>query len=452
MLINVGPAKPSRKLSEAERKALLSPDSPLSAHNQPHRLLLETSFTNQNLETSDDLNRSSGCYSNTSEANSLSWDYERSKLMPVPVKAASGQLEGQSAKPYLKLDLNTEDWQQAQAPLATPETLSDTSSVESGSLKRPNNGYQRLTSGIQRMAPIQQSPLRQVKADKLPGYCYYVQPPSPVDYAELSPLKDKFDFSSTLPNAHSTPVKDCTSNDGNNGSNTITTMATVETSSALPMPPKPPRINHLDQSENKSMLNKTTSGVGERNSSKVHFDVQSSDMSEDDEEAAILDRDKSRSNEKLIPVNGPLMRNGMDSDAGSENQESLLSEFDRHSPEFGNQVIYDSIAGHYSHAGRGYPHGGYQAIDMTESESHLPQLAQEMELIRAPEEDDLTKVADTSALFDGSQRSRLRCYSSPDTRCSTTPEDEYGRRLSQPCSDEVFVEDDGSSWLQESDV
>ena len=165
-----------------------------------------------------------------SDTNSLSWDYnenpndvktrtqainrdarqERSQSMPAPSVLSKN-------KPQLKLDLGSslEDWL-GNAPLATPESLSDTSSLDSSRNSwRGSQRSQRKVVGVPTMEPILQSPLRQVKSD---GYRYFVKAPSPVAY-EDSPELEPFDALSSalrLPVAQSTPMK-----------NTVTTEAEV---------------------------------------------------------------------------------------------------------------------------------------------------------------------------------------------------------------------------------
>lgn len=488
MLINVGPSKPARKLPEAERKALLStnetPESTLDA-TPPHRLYLETSFTNANpaelLHEPDYLNRSSGAFSIVSDANSLSWDYaapmdvgSRQQQHVEKVDAIALSKEAgfpPRPRPNFKLDLPnpTEEWPE-RAPLATPETLSDTSSIDSGSWKgsrKFTNGYQRLTTGMPTMEPIQQSPLRAVRAE---GYHYFIPVPSPVEYHE-SPEREYTTLGPPdLPLAQSTPLK-----------NQITTEATVE--SDVP-PMKPPRSS--------LSLNPCTEAMAEQGSTDTSFDM----TVEEDKLREKLTKSDSMNNYKLT-FEDEGHRCGMD--------------YVRHSPdEFANQLRYDPLLGHYSHGGRGYPHGGYMCNDMLnhQSSSVLPEEGPTVDQSRTEDcvevneldlnqnktveleegtkggnppnlvnietdalvasqtnGENITDLITTDSFSPKSVelqqqnglslvhsacavpdlvvpgRPRLKPYSSHERARSSTPEDEFGSRLSAAPSDEVFILD-----------
>ena len=488
VLINVGPSKPARKLPEAERKALLStnetPESTLDT-TPPHKLYLETSFTNANpgeVLEAEVLNRSSGAFSIISDANSLSWDY----ASPLDVERRAQNLEKierqdrtkslpppQHPRPDFKLDLsgNLDEWS-SPAPLATPETLSDTSSIDSGSWKgsrKFTNGYQRLTTGMPTMEPIQQSPLRTVRSE---GYHYFIEAPSPVEYHE-SPEREFGTLAPpehSLPQAQSTPLK-----------NQITTEVTVE--SDIP-PSKPPRTN-LNFRLNPEVRK-------EGGSTDTSFDLSA----EEDKLQEKLTKSDSMNNYKLAFENESIHKGSM--------------EYIRHSPdEYGNQLVYDTFQGHYSHAGRGYPHGGYMSDDLIEDESTDTLLNnKEDEESEGTKEMGIGGVVDfvpeggvsregeglegqqsllnpaTDLLVDSTNndpqiidtnrnhntkgldlplqaqnglplvhtactftelsvpgRPRLKPFTSHDRARSSTPEDEYGRRLSQATSDDVFILD-----------
>ena len=399
MLINVGPSKPARKLPEAERKALLSnnetPESTLDA-TPPHKLYLETSFTNTNppegLLEAEYLHRSSGAFSIVSDANSLSWDYaapmdvdRRSAnahhphhIMPPGFQLHPHQQQQQqkNPRPNFKLDLpqTTDDWPD-QAPLATPETLSDTSSVDSGSWKgsrKFTNGYQRLTTGMPTMEPIQQSPLRAIRSE---GYHYFIPVPSPVEYHEspereynslgshathsnpnsLNPPDHPRPSSSSqevgVPLAQSTPMK----------MNQITAEVTVESAAAPPT--KPPRVSlQMQNVPPKKPPHSEPGAILESEADMSPFDLTVEEEKLQDK----LTRSDSTNHYKLTFEDESLQR------TLSSNDRTLEEGYVRHSPDdYGNQVGYDPLMGHYSHGGRGYPHGGYMSGDEAEEEGGL---------------------------------------------------------------------------------
>lgn len=396
VLSNVAPAKPIRKLPEAERKALLSQETPCSTldRSPPHTsLCVETSFTTNpgdvEMEECNSMEFLQESGYAPSDNNSLSWDYtegqndvktraravdrearqEKSQSMPV----SNGQ-PIDKPRPHLKLDLGSsmEDWLGSNAPLATPESLSDTSSLDSSRNSwRGSQRSGRKVVGLPKMEPILQSPLRHVKSE---GYHYFMKAPSPVAY-EDSPEHEQFDaLSSTLniPVAQSTPMK-----------NTVTTKAEVS-----PPHRQDKRANHKLEftgddtyiSPESSLIDAgdflTDSVLESVNSPLVQpQDISSFDMTA--EEQRITDKMNVLEND-----NNYKLAFGDDSVLSGANSGSP---YVRHSPECEHhQFVYDSQVGHYSHAGRGYPHGGYMghcpSCDASPTSS-LPKLSSPVDLL-----------------------------------------------------------------------
>lgn len=164
LLINTGPAKPQRLLMESECHQLLSPsadtlDSTLD-RTPPHRLVLETSFTDLQPEgvAVEDIP------SQGNMKHSLSWEYSSAVAAALDTSYQNQKrLQSLSVQPssYQKVDLVHDEWM-GSAPLASPETLSDVSSVSSkGSHQKLNNGNManRLSwGGVPVMETIAQSP------------------------------------------------------------------------------------------------------------------------------------------------------------------------------------------------------------------------------------------------------------------------------------------------------
>lgn len=142
MLVNIGPAKPQRQLTETERLQLLSPNvetADLGARTPPHRLVLETSFTDLQPETEETIQGKIDHYQ-----SNQSWEYNNGASVIDIGKICDGERK---------------EWMQM-APLASPETLSDVSSVSSkeGSHQKLNNGNRLSWTGVSTMEPIAQSP------------------------------------------------------------------------------------------------------------------------------------------------------------------------------------------------------------------------------------------------------------------------------------------------------
>ena len=359
-----------------ERKALLS-DTPSSTQDNTleqitpqscSKVYAETSFSNPS-NTDEDINRSSA----VSEDNSLSWDY----TSPVRKQQAERQSYACSRqmkpKRNFKLDFvnGSENWCVVPAPLATPETLSESSSIDSNSYgSRRSGGYQKLIMGMPTMEPIQQSPLRQQKSD---GYNYFIQAPSPVEYGD-SPERE-FTPINNVPLAQSTPAKHPT----------ITTEATVEycaggdtlsnLSNELPLdhvdyelthtnpptsPHTPPYTSpHTPPPSSPHILD---SNRLSNSSTRCSDDCPQTDL--------ILDCEDNEVNENFESRNkSPEKYNVTFEDENTKSAFNVNNAaYVRHSPDtpdsYSYQIGYDLQGSHYSHGGRGYPHGAYMAVEI----------------------------------------------------------------------------------------
>lgn len=348
VMVNLGPAKPVRKLPESVRKAQLDQDSPDQDQEAVDSAFVETSFTHT---TQSCPNRSSGAFSSVS--NSPSWDY----VTPLGAEPnANKDSAVEKAKPKVRpcnLELNTgdidvEDDLMAGAPLASPETLSDISSVDSGSWKgsqKSGNGYHRITTGMPTMAPIQQSPLKQGKAD---GYFYFIPVPSPVDYAE-TPENEFTGLSSvsTAPLAQSTPFKDISRKEEDRGSQRP--QRNPEFTSSREQSPERESLLTAEQ-----VLN-DNANVNSQDDCRIALD---------DETLGSC----SLNSQPYVP----------------------------HSPDSpdscNNQLLYDSYKGHYSHSGRGYPHGAYMNDNVRDRQMTSEELEDTLTSVTSLDWDDRTAM------------------------------------------------------------
>uniref|UniRef100_T1JB75 Diacylglycerol lipase-alpha n=1 Tax=Strigamia maritima TaxID=126957 RepID=T1JB75_STRMM len=152
VLSNVGPAKPQRVFLENEIKDIYIPDSSHSSpldRTPPHKLCLETSFTDLNPES----NRSS-TYSEAGVINSEFPSALEDHLVRVFREQKNNFYSSNIGMPSRKVDLIRDEWM-GFAPLASPETLSDVSSIGSkGSRGNLNN----FKNSAKPMETIVQSP------------------------------------------------------------------------------------------------------------------------------------------------------------------------------------------------------------------------------------------------------------------------------------------------------
>ena len=342
-MVNVAPAKPSRRIPEHEYKALLSDTSCSTLDNtlqvtpqSATKMYLETSFSNR----TDEVNQSNAM----SDENSPNWDYEETQCTQMDSEQQQPtceQVRQVKSKRNFKLDFSgSENWNVVPAPLATPETLSESSSVESTSYQRRSGGYQKLIMGMPTMEPIQQSPLRQLKSG---GYNYFIHAPSPVDYAD-SPEREFTPINHTTASAssrHSTPAK----------RSTVTAEVTVEAAACDTL------SNHSNELSPDS--NCVTEHLLKKEQKDCHRVTQKQPSKSCDGKSS-APNSKRPSPERI--ANAPEQFQLV-----FENERPLAS-YIRHSPDtpdsYVNQIGYDLTTSHYSQAGRGYPHGAYMAVEI----------------------------------------------------------------------------------------
>ena len=408
------PAKPVRTLSEGERKALLETDTPSSTNEHVPMSRLEASSHSN----TDDPYRSSGQYSLNSDANSLSWDYGAPGHRNTTTREQR-QVKAQSFPPQSRpntLDLSDEGFDNAFAPLATPETLSETS-LDSISYRGSRNTFPKLTASVTKMDPILQSPHRSMRS-KSEGYCYYVEPPSPVDYAD-TPWSEKKELipENIDPLAQSTPMKPMRAADAQcdvvpaNHSPAVDpnlTETTCDSNEDLPVPTLNDESQLLSNASEFSLLNgvqplEKSNQTDEQANQSFNLTAEEEKLSEK------LKKSKPNENYKLTYMNETMP------------SDSDTSGYHRHSPDSDcNQIEYSSNLGYYSPAGRGYPHGCYPhcgfAVEV-ESESELNRLLQESELNRTQEQENISSLPDYTDIFEGKSENLInRQKSLPDTK------------------------------------
>ena len=400
----MSPAKPTRKLrgGDHHHQTLLLPPDPASDTPLPPLSTCHLDPTNPYFS-----NPYMDCAHSSvalSEANSLSWDY--GEVCTVPRRGMAPGMHPHHRVGYERtlrtqsypppgtspvdrrpqtLDVRRDDWL-GLAPLASPETLSETSSMDSLGSKRFSNGYQKLTSSAPKMAPIKQSPLRQTRSD---GYRCFMEPPSPVGRSNDSRERDltglslessvaarscsspmlyrspespeRVDISPGQPMAHSTP--------GNPLSEDPLTFHAANHAAALPpiaqsTPLKPPTDQAPPSPETCSvdMSDVETEGVFNSTQDSCSLDLG----------CQPLDSSCPHDVTNLTAV-GARIQHKVDNIQSQDPykltyaSETLTSEdYVSHSPDSlteppGRPVLYDSVVGHYSPAGRGYPHGAYMA-------------------------------------------------------------------------------------------
>lgn len=254
------------------------------------------------------------------------------------------------------------------APLASPEVLSETSSLASfgsgGGSVRQSSGYQRLTSGTARMDPIKQSPLCQPIHTR--GYCLMLEPPVDkkgetmgVNCITLSPLSDVQD----VLDRSSDHVDDLTRDemldreaDGNEESCLIPVVKAVcDAGNVLD------GVDHLGDigqcSNHVADVEVHTQHGGDTTSEDVarrqSCDFNSAEVASVEGLAGSLDGADMVTSSAMESLELEVKRRNLVCGAPA------LIGSDRDSVEsgFGRQYLYDDYADHYSPAGRGYPHG-----------------------------------------------------------------------------------------------
>ena len=281
----------------------------------------------------------------------------------------------------------------------TIELLDNLLALPSGSRKSRNgDSLKRTGQGMPTMEPIMQSPLRSSKSE---GYHYFIPAPSPVEYCE-SPEREFTNLQPCIsaPLAQSTPLKytteaqvehsasassleptdgamldsipsDCTALDSTNmdhgtsdASGFIDDSMPNELAGLSPpigggggsrgvTPPKPPRVG-LDFS---SMEGNTgvASPPSQYTAANEINNVDTSTFDMTDEEVKLHNKIENMAS----PDNYKLTFPGHES-TFNETQDFGEESYVRHSPDdYSQQVGYDPLLGHYSHGGRGYPHGAY---------------------------------------------------------------------------------------------
>ena len=382
VLTNVSPAKPVRRLMESEGRLLhtnsCDPGSLDRSSDQSfcpqcqNQDILHLSGTPVDLSlNSEDLIVPSVKFNLGTEANSLSWDYStlpinHARRHPLPESVSRAERTKSFPPPLQKLrpglqldDLGNPEWGSSGlsvfAPLASPETLSEASSLDTMSSKQCSDGYPRAS----RLDPIPASPVRPTA-----GIHHYVTPTaSPVDYVDImnerSQLNDDVSYDNiaadispitpdVVPLAQSTPLKpDMVPGEMLNSQSGLTDI-----------------MDNTLFSE----INKTQAENSQQTMSPDDLGVRPLPTEADQTNLTDIE---DRVNDKMLELmNNNPYRLTYDSDDGIKDTSSQ-QDFALHSPDSTcNQYLYDDYGGHYSPAGRGYPHGAY-TDDITDTEEPL---------------------------------------------------------------------------------
>ncbi|XP_021355357.1 sn1-specific diacylglycerol lipase alpha-like isoform X2 [Mizuhopecten yessoensis] len=166
VLVNVAPPKPNRTLTEAERKAFLQKRSPsVESENSNHKLIIQEDFT---IGKTAPVCNQLPLYKphHQSLPPLFSWDHAAEEHRFLLDKDFLHP--GDPGKQELYLDLGTDT---ITAPLASPETLSEISSVGSalsriGSLNKDNKRRSIIIPQV--LETIQQSPVSKNKVGDFP--------------------------------------------------------------------------------------------------------------------------------------------------------------------------------------------------------------------------------------------------------------------------------------------
>ncbi|XP_048240097.1 uncharacterized protein LOC124138229 isoform X2 [Haliotis rufescens] len=310
VLLKVGPAKPVRTLTEAERKALLSHESLSSANNpSPTRgtVMVETSFTNACYTAPDPGNGAL----NVSGPRSVSgsWENVPEKILTVEhiqQLNAVGRNPDSGTRPEFSLDLAEKQW--VAAPLASPEALSDVSSLgglsHTGSLVERDGSRKPVQSSPQ-LKTIEQSPLRKVRSESV-----------------------KIE----VPNDNDEEVKVVVENNA-----------------------KRKKVEFEDEK------------VAKQTANKQAVDKESADKVDADQEEIVIQngpkgvRQVERSENPGVDSNSVTVTDpsGQSVKVSYKNTNGHSAVYNRHSPDESTQHEYGHPNLHYSAAGTGYPHGAY---------------------------------------------------------------------------------------------
>ncbi|XP_067676566.1 diacylglycerol lipase-alpha-like isoform X2 [Haliotis asinina] len=310
VLLKVGPAKPVRTLTEAERKALLSHESLSSANNpSPTRgtVMVETSFTNA-CYTPPDAGKGS---MNVTGPRSVSgsWENVPDKILTVEhiqQLNAVGRNPDSGTRPDFTLELSDKQW--VAAPLASPEALSDVSSLgglcHTGSLVERDGSRKPVQSSPQ-LKTIEQSPLRKVRSESV-----------------------KIE----VPEDNDDEVKVIVENNA-----------------------KRKKVEFEDEKVAKETANRQN--VDKDSADRVHAD-QEEKVTENGPKGVKEGEESENpvSDSKSVTVTDP---SGKSVIVSYKNANGHSAVYNRHSPDESNQHEYGHPNLHYSAAGTGYPHGAY---------------------------------------------------------------------------------------------
>lgn len=395
----MAPPKPVRVLSEAERKAFLEDRSPSSgSENSPQRLLLETSFTNSvpkvvvyNQQHSANMNK-------------YMWDYPNEECVLIPGIDNDAVFPGPNCSPQLMFDLYNND--PVAAPLASPETLSEASSI--GSNSRNNSCKDKFKKPLQEkhvLETIKQSPESKLRSDSVP-----------VDVEKQQ--------NGVI----------CSSNGDVQPCNSVVTRAIVESS------PNHSNNSNLDSFNNNSDICKS-------DSSKIQKPQKFHNYLDSEAQPLIYDRHS--------PVDGNQ------SEYGNPNEHYSAAGIGY---PHGSGAYHPPLkSSHLSHDINQKPmvktvseglSGKHPPLKYSQSESFLQQLSARYVMRRSTEQGDIAHLQDATQVFESGDlailphnigcRGRLHPLKSTPKASdgtqpsSNSPEDDSDRRLSSSHSDDVF--------------
>ena len=323
-----------------------------------NRIYLESSFNGNNSEPVQDLFDHSGVAFSIPPGgmpsdNGMNWSYCQSTGNPNAKNGGESRvlLRPKSyppkPRPHFRLDFYQQqnEWTSAVAPLATPETLSEASSFNSlssrGSRKLSSQiGYQRLSSDASALETIQQSPERTLKSD------IFGDPRQlPQNYMDKNQRNDRY----LLRNI--------------NGPLTVQI-------------PQNGLIFSNDPAESSNVPSRShLLGIETGSFGSTHGILSRCGLSpiKDEEIDHIADKRLSQYSGKASTLSSPDYENVPDMFDETDKSCSLnfeeeikkradqqdMCNYIKHSPDSTNQVLYDLHNHSYSHAGRGYPHGGF---------------------------------------------------------------------------------------------
>lgn len=412
----MGPAKPTRILSEAERKALLEQASPVSSiGTESHqKLFLETSFANSNVDK-DSLNNttlgldSPGYQERISPNNCVTWNdlivqnENYNNTCEIPLGAHPLDAKCIRAGPNFSLDLGTgwsnplqdRESEREPAPLASPEALSETSS---------------LASFVSRSCSLRDSQYR--LANEFPRLDRIAQSPQDTNKPITSHAPPKRQLKSSLTER----------------SRGVRFSAERQHDASLENIHEKKEVKIAPVSDN--IPNRH--GWQEASPPKVTQFLETS-LSQDDiceaTKVTPVESEPVHSKCKLTLMVDDKVSGG-DSDVSPDSgRASSSGGYQRHSPVECSQHEYAQYIGYYSPAGRGYPHGAYHPPDR---HSLSPSEGQ-------PRPGQIVHSGIDVWPTSPNRRARIcaaRCTPVPSNQTSS-PEEDYDKRLSAH-SDEVF--------------